>query len=435
MRKIAAFLALLALVSCRGAGPGGNQLPATGSDFARDAVAPRAVNTTFKASGRSILLNGKAFLVKGVAYSPTPIGTTVGDAPLLDDPLRNANKPIWSRDLPKLVAMGVNAIHVYNVVPPGFDQQTGPITQFLVAAWGNGKTPVYVLMSVFFDSNDLLDAAKVKVLAQKYYALDKAYAKYPAVMGVTISNEISGDVPPLNITKPEWWKNFNVVANSARKGFADGGAPNKLVTTSEIDHDLLPVQLGEKYKAAIDVWGVNVYRGRGFTSLFAQIRADTKKPVMLTEYGSSAARHTKLTNTYSWVNTPTGTGVCNPTTPAGVQQTNDVIQLPATGNPNMAGLVDLASNTTKTLYTGYKADKVVSGGFYFEWNDEWWKGNAATPAVHSGNIGFRDYYPTCNEDQGWFGLNAVSKGKGTVDVLTPRSALGTIQNIWKTEKP
>ncbi|HTA38162.1 MAG TPA: hypothetical protein VK760_03760 [Candidatus Acidoferrales bacterium] len=431
MKKACAILALAALASCRGSATDGS-IPGAGAGVAGAGRVPHAVNTAFKASGRSILLDGKPFLVKGVAYSPTPIGTTVGDLPLLDDPLRNANKPIWSRDLPRMVAMGVNAIHVYNVAPPGYDQQTGPIAQFLNAAWNGGKTPVYVLMSVYFTGDQLLNATQTQLLAKKYHDLDQKYAAFPAVMGVAIGNEIG---TPQYYTSPAWWKNFNIVADAARKGFADGGAPNKLVTTSEADYDLQAVQNGEKYNAAVDVWGVNIYRGRTFTSLFTQIRSFTKKPVMLTEYGMSAARHTKLTNTYSFVDTPAGLGVCKPDTPSGVQATNDVVQLPATGNPNMNGLVNAASNNATSLYTGYKADKGVSGGFYFEWNDEWWKGNASTPSVHSGTIAFRNYYPSCNEDQGWYGLNAVSKGQGTLDTLAPRPTLAAIKKIWASEKP
>jgi hypothetical protein len=432
MKRAFAMLALAALVSCRGPAPVGNPIPEAGANLAMAGLAPHARNTAFTTSGRSILLDGKPFFVKGIAYSPTPIGRTVGDLPLLDDALRNGNKPIWSRDRPLRVAMGANAIHVYNVVPPGFDQQTGPISQFLNAAWNGGKTPVYVLMSVYFTGDQLTNAAQVRHLAQKYHDLDEQYARFPAVMGVAIGNEIG---EPQFITKPAWWKNFNIVANAARKGFADGGAPTKLVTTSEADYDLAVVQKGEQYGAAVDVWGVNIYRGRTFTTLFDQIRRFTKKPVMLTEYGASAARHRKLKNTYSWVKTPTGTGVCNPVTPSGVQENDDVEQLPKKGNPNMAGLVDAAANETALLHSGYANDGVVSGGFYFEWNDEWWKGNAATPSVHSGNIKFRDYYPSCNEDQGWYGLNADSKGKRTLDVLTPRPTLSAIEKIWIAEKP
>lgn len=432
MKKILALASLTALAACHGPAPAGSLIPSAGTYAEPAELVSHAANTAFTVKGRSLLLNGKRFFVKGVAYSPTPIGKTVGDAPLLDNPLRNANKPIWSRDLKLMVGVGVNAIHAYNVQPPGFDKQTGPITQFLNASWNGGKTPVYVLFSIYFAGDQLLDNAKTQQLAKKYHDLDKAYAKFPALMGVTIGNEIG---LTQYLSNPTWWKNFNVVANAARRGFADGGAPkNKLVTTSEIDGDLAFVQKGEQYKAAVDLWGVNIYRGRSFTSLYDQIRRYTKKPVMLTEYGATAARHTKLKNTYSWVHTPTGTGVCAPVDPSGVQATNDVAQLPASGNPNMAGLVDLVTNNAKLLYAGYTQDNVVSGGFYFEWNDEWWKGNRAKPSVHSGTIAFRNWYPSCNEDQGWFGLYADSKGQGTLDKLTPRPTLTAIKNVWKNEK-
>jgi hypothetical protein len=433
MRKSFALLALAVFAGCRGAAPAENPIPRAGTNAATaGGAAPRARNTAFKVRGRSILLDGKPFYVKGIAYSPAPIGKTVGDAPLLDDALRNADKPIWSRDLPRMVAMGANAIHVYNVVPPGYDGRTGPIVQFLNAAWNAGNKPVYVLMSVYFTGDQLTNDAQVKILAKKYHDLDKKYAAFPAVMGVAIGNEIGA---PQFISNPVWWKNFNIVANAARQGFADGGAPNKLVTTSEADGDLAVVQKGEQYGAAVDVWGVNIYRGRTLTNLFAQIRAFTKKPVMLTEYGASAARHLKLKNTYSWTKTPNGAGVCNPAVASGAQEKNDVTQLSANGNPNMAGLVDAASNVTKLLYAGYSKDSVVSGGFYFEWNDEWWKGDSSTPAVHSGNVAFKNYYPSCNDDQGWYGLNAASKGKGTLDVLTPRPTLPAIKKIWLAQKP
>jgi hypothetical protein len=163
MKKACAIVALAAVVSCHGAD---GSIPGAGTNAGLAGREPRAVNTAFKASGRSILLDGKPFFAKGIAYSPTPIGTTVGDLPLLDDPLRNANKPIWSRDLPLMVAMGVNAIHVYNVAPPGYDQKTGPIAQFLAAAWNGGKNPVYVLMTVYFTGDQLLNATQTNLLAK-----------------------------------------------------------------------------------------------------------------------------------------------------------------------------------------------------------------------------------------------------------------------------
>lgn len=368
------------------------------------------------------------FFVKGVAYSPTPIGKGVGDAPLLNDPLRDGNAAIWSRDLPKMRAMGVNAIHVYNVDGPPDDARTGPISKFLTAAWNGGKQPVYVLMSIYFTGNTLLDAKATAAVAKRYHDLDAKYAKSPAVMGIAISNEIG---IPAYIQNTTWWKNFNVVANAARKGFADGGGSGKIVTTSEIDGDIAAVRYGEQNRAAVDVWGVNIYRGRSFTTLFSQIRQYTKKPVLLTEYGASAAYHPGWKNTYSWQNAPNGVGVCTPADPSGTTTRSDVKELPPSGNPKMAGLVDLVQNNAALLYAGWKAG-IVSGGFYFEWNDEWWKGG--NPSIHDGSVDFKNYFPGCSDDQGWYGLNAVKKNGNALDVLQPRPGFAALQKTWANQR-
>lgn len=411
------------------------------------AVTPDAsrTDTDFTVQGRHIdlrrvtlgahgAMNGDAavgFFVKGIVYSPAPIGKTVGDLPLMDDALRDGNEAIWSRDLPLMRAMGANAIHVYNVTPPPYDSKTGPISNFLNAAWNNGSQPVYVVMSVYFQGKALLDSGAANALAQQYHDLDAKYAKYPAVMGVAISNEIgAGNY----ITNPTWWKNFNIVAKAAKQGFVDGGDGSKIVTTSEADGNIGAVQQGEKYNAAVDVWGVNIYRGRTFTDLYSQIKQFTTKPVMLTEYGASAAYHTGWSNTYSWQNTPDGLGQCTPDTANGTATPSDVKELPATGNPKMAGLTDLVQNNAELLYDGYKnQNAVVSGGFYFEWTDEWWKANNGNPAIHYGNVAFNGHYPGCSEDQGWYGLNELSKGSGDLDTLTPRPTLATLKTAWANE--
>lgn len=415
-----------------------------------------SAKTEFTASGRYIqyrLGNGAArnFFVKGVSYSPTPIGGFVSDPPLCNSPLRNSNKGIWSRDLPLMRAMGVNAIHIYNVTPPPWDEgpdgHVGTINEFLDAAWNNGKNPIFVLMSIHFTSDKLLNPGSVSSLENQYYELDKKYAKYPAVMGVAISNEIIGTDVWDNST---WWANFNRVAQAAKRGFKDGGA-QKLVTTSDYDglttfevkgrQQIAQIYYGEKYHAAVDAWGDNIFRGRSFTefpNLLQQVRDTTDKPVMLTEYGGSAAYHTGETNTYSFPkNNPNKNGVCDPlqaTSPL----TRDVAELPNNNNknPNMAGLVDYAKNNAELLYSGYKTDGAVSGGFYLEWTDEWWKAdsnNWAFRSTHVGDLNFTNYYPGCAKDEAWWGLNAISKSVGAIDKLTPRPTLNALKQVWSAQ--
>jgi hypothetical protein len=246
-------------------------------------------------------------------------------------------------------------------------------------------------------------------------------------LGVTIGNEIGSLA---YISNPTWWRNFNTIATAAKQGFRDGGDGSKIVTTSEVDGNIVAVQQGEANGAAVDAWGINIYRGRTFTNLFDQIRQFTNKPVMLTEYGASAAYHPGTGSTYSFSSGPSGLGAC--TTGTGSTSVTDVAELPAGGNPNMSGLVDLVTNTASLLYSGYLTDSVVSGGFYFEWTDELWKANAGNNASHLGNVAPNGHYPGCNEDQGWYGVNTVSPG-GSLDVLTPRPTLPALQSVWQQQ--
>jgi hypothetical protein len=464
--------AIFILTGCGGAQPGGalaptsaggasSQVRALGGDpcEGKGGDSSPSTNTEFTVDGRYIQYSvghgaPHHFFVKGVAYSPTPIGGFVSDPPACNSPLRNSNKPIWSRDLPLMRAMGVNVIHVYNVTPPpwaeGPDAHVGTINEFLDAAWNDGKDPIFVIMSIHFDSKALLNEGAVSSLVNQYYALDKKYAKYPAVMGVAISNEIIGDDVWDNAT---WWTNFNRVAESAKRGFQDGGA-KKLVTTSDYDgvtkitykgiHQVAQIYYGEKYHAAVDMWGDNTFRGRSFTaapnSLFTQIRDTTSKPVILTEYGGTAAYHTAETNTYSYPkDDPDKNGVCNPLEPTKVPLTREAAELPndKDKNPNMAGLVDYVTNSATLLYSGWKTDGVVSGGTYLEWTDEWWKADAnnwAFRSTHVGDLNFTNYFPGCARDEAWYGLNAISKGQGAVDELTPRATLDALKAVWSKEQ-
>jgi hypothetical protein len=131
--------------------------------------------------------------------------------------------------------------------------------------------------------------------------------------------------------------------------------------------------------------------------------------------------------------------VCDPLEPTKVPLTRNVAQLPddKDKNPNMAGLVDYVTNSSTLLYSGWKTDGVVSGGTYLEWTDEWWKAdvnNWAFRSTHVGDLNFTSYFPGCSRDEAWYGLNAISKGQGAVDELTPRPTLDALKQVWSKEQ-
>jgi hypothetical protein len=389
-----------------------------------------AICITTGAPGGSAPTGGIKFFIKGVVYSPTPIGGQP-----FDSPLKDSNAAIWSRDLPLMRAMGVNAIHVYNVTPPPFDSGPGPIINFLNAAWNGGDRPIYVIMSVFFTRGAVLsNTDATNAIANQYHDLDAKYASYPAVLGVTIGNELGMD--SFNSTE---WANFNKIARAAKQGFIDAGFPDSIVTTSEADGNIGAITAGEAHGAPVDVWGINIYRGRTFTNLFTQIKAATSKPVILTEWGAPASYHPASGSTYTFGSGPTALGAC--TQGSGTTSISDVAELPGSGNPNMAGLVDYVTNAEAQLYnTGYKdpGGTTASGGFFFMWQDEWWKGG--DPNAHNGGggsppvVAFNGAFPGCYDDEGWFGLYSVARGtQGSPDILTARPTVSALQTLWAQE--
>jgi hypothetical protein len=418
----------------------------------KSGVGIQTPRTQFIANGRYINLKigdkaPEKFFIKGMTYSPTPIGNGLGDPPSCDDPLRNDNKAIWSRDLRLIRAMRVNAIRVFNVSPPPYDEKLGTINEFLDAAWNKGNNPVYVLMTIFFPGDALNNDGAANDISGQYERLAAKYALYPAVMGVSISNEITGGT---GWTTKKWWDNYSKVADGARRGFASKGV-KKLVTSADFDgvttfdykgrKQIAQIYYGEQFGARVDAWGDNIYRGRWFTDLLQQIEDTTTKPVILTEYGATAAYHPAWANTYEF---PKGdvhrNGVCVPNTGADGPINRDAAELPGgRRNPNIAGLVDYVTNMAELLHQSYKNNGLVSGGFYFEWNDEWWKADANNPAFRSEHVGnlnkFTAHFPGCSEDAAWFGLNSIKKGAGVLDTLTPRPTLNALKVTWAKQQP
>jgi hypothetical protein len=64
------------------------------------------------ANGFQLKLNGQPFVVKGMNYSPVPIGTAPGNPPYGDYFVPNyAN--VWKPDLDKIREAGINVIKLY----------------------------------------------------------------------------------------------------------------------------------------------------------------------------------------------------------------------------------------------------------------------------------------------------------------------------------
>jgi hypothetical protein len=447
------------LTGCVGQqGQSQSSIPPAAPQAARSTKArPAATSATeWSVNGRNIELDGQPFFIKGVDYGNSQI-----DAETDPNPLDNANKQIWQADLKQMRASGVNVVKVYNVTLTSFKPyediiggvnklrpyETGKINQFLNAAWNNGKKPVYVVLSVFFGGDNINEPRYLDALKNVYKLMATQYGAFPAVMGVSIGSEINSDTL---IEQPGWWKGLNQIVNNTNAGFKASGA-QRLTTTTMVDDGLRTVKAGELAGFKVDTWGIDVYRGKTIDSVFQEIPNATGKPVIIAEYGASAAYYPASSARYN-----ESTGACN-NYPDGTGKApyyglppprpwEGATELPKTGNPRMPFLETYAGQNTREIYD-HRATTggVTSGGFYFEWNDEWWK--SGWPYKHIG--GFRGnkiidnaQFPGCYDDQAWFGLNSdVRTGTGdkpfpdrTPDERVPRTILDIVSALWLKEK-
>jgi len=365
-----------------------------------------AISTTTKwtTSGRQILcsINGgiaTPFMTKGVSYSPTPIGGTS-----IPDPLGSENSAIWQRDISQLRAMGANSIRIY-----GMDASNRRnCNDALDACWNNGVDPIYVMLSIWVTSTST-NINNLSHLREQYQCIGEDYGNHPAVIGFSIGSEYN---TPTNIASSNFWTQFQSLVTAVKKGITISGG-TKLISTGFVDlvenNQESTIVQGEANDVGVDVWGIDVYRGSTFSNLWSQVESATTKPFVITEFGAPASYHPN-------------------------NQPCEAAELPAIGTHKMGNLViymaslwnEIENNSAVT-----NAINISSGGYIFEWSDEWWKASQCGGTdVHSGGTAPNGAFPGGWDDEEWFGLNSIAAG--TPNVLTPRATYNHFQSIWKS---
>ncbi|MDY8134455.1 hypothetical protein [Aquimarina sp. 2201CG5-10] len=337
------------------------------------------------------------FLIKGVAYSPTPIGQSS-----IADPLGQQNSAIWQRDLPLIRAMGANSIRIY-----GMDASNrGNSKEFLDAAWNNGVDPVFAMLSIWISPGGT-GIPNLSTLQQQYEWMAEDYGDHPAVIGFSIGSEFN---TPTNIQSSTFWSDFNTLTQAVKNGMAKNKG-QKLISTGFVDLVVGDAEQtiveGEANNAGVDVWGIDSYRGDTFTNLWSQVESATSKPFIITEFGAPASYH------------PTGTSC-------------QASELPSTGTPKMGDLVTYMTSLWQDIENNNAAvnpQKVGSGGYIFEWTDEWWKSpQCGGNDTHAGGSAQNGSFPGGWDDEEWFGLNSVAAG--SPNVITQRPTYTYFESIW-----
>ncbi|MFH0824336.1 MAG: cellulase family glycosylhydrolase [Pseudomonadota bacterium] len=405
-----------------------------------------SIKTKWTTAGQQVLLNGSPFFVKGVSYSPTPVGGSCNWSPY-GDWFTPPWKDVHDRDLPRIRALGANSIRVYcwfahepddwNYAAWKTLDFSGPKVKdhrgFLDKAWNGGNKPLYVLINIplhrertFYPGQDpalIADSRNVFEFYKKtaQWAAAK-YGNHPAVMGFTVGNECN-DVEAAP-SHEIFWERINEIARVLK-----AEAPDKLVVSCWFPH---PSNHFVNYPRLLqnknfDVIGVNLYDGdlsnAEFWNLFKETVLDTGfgRPFLVTEFGTPACRHVSK---------------------------EQVVEDDETHKTQADWITTKWLDIVDHSVLKDPVNGIASGGYVFSWCDEWWKTNDihGHGAIQDPGFVIQSFLPGGWLDDEWFGLNTIKPYPSRPprlpwepdkhpapyppDIHTPRKAFHELQKLW-----
>jgi len=383
---------------------------------------PKESTPSVVASSSGLTVNGAAYHIHGIAYSPTPVGESTSYAPY-GDYFTPDYAYIWSRDLPAIKAAGFNTVRIYswnNSVDHSvfLDALQYFSLKAVVTYYVQPLTPVN-------GANPAWTKTQQDAVIADYAKSVAYYGDHPAILAWAFGNELNG--PWLNIVQMfdvdtsngqsacNWQTSsssggscYNTNPDNAEgsacftattcmytKFFGwlnNAGAAGKTYTTrpqtstfADVDYFMTSAPATDRLarfagKTAdllpnLDIVTVQIYRGSTFGSYFSDYRAQTAKPLLIGEYGADAYndpcgwdQSTQPCQNYLGQTTGKYAGL------GGASEANFVGCGTAGASCNVPG-VDAQSTFDLGLTKEMLADSAtqVLGGILMEWHDENWK--------------------------------------------------------------
>jgi Glycosyl hydrolases family 2, TIM barrel domain len=352
--------------------------------------------------GIRLLVNGKDFFINGMNWDYFPIGTNFSYS-LWQQP-GDIIKAALDYEMPLLKNMGVNTIRQYTGVPAKW-------VKYIYENYG-----IYTVLNHSFGRYGLTLKGKWEVntdysnplvkelLLKEVNEMVSQYKNTPGVLMFLLGNENNyglfwrgaetEDVPMAD-------RKSTIAASHLYKLFNDAVLSMKAIDQSRpvaiCNGDLLFLDIIAKECPAIDVLGVNIYRGLSFGDTYERVNKEYGKPVMFTEFGADAY------NTIANAEDQEFQAKCL------LSNWKEIYA-------NAAGI----GNTGNSI-----------GGFTFQFSDGWWKTGQTTflddhdVAASWSNGGYlNDYRPKENNmNEEWFGICAkgTTNERGNYE-LYPRAA-------------
>lgn len=363
-----------------------------------------------------LLVDEKPFMIKGLTYTPTPVGESPDEGTLeswtkqdinkngiIDSPYeswidKNFNNfqdktELKIGDFKLMKEMGVNCLRLYHQ-PFALNKD---LLRQMYQEYG-----IYVMLGDFLgkyvlgsnatweEGTDYDNPVHKKNMLESVKKMVLEYKDEPYILIWLIGNENVYGLGCNADKKPESFFKFVNEAALLIKSLDPYKRPVAVASGDTIYLDVFAKNCPD-----VDIFGTNSYRGKyGFLELWDSVKECADKPVMITEYGVPSYGYG-----YS-------------------REEAEKYQ----SNYHKAAWIDIFCNSC-----GYGAGNAL-GSFIFEWIDEWWK--AYEPYYHdtaklsAGPFLDGHYY------EEWFGLCSQGDGKNSPFLRQLKKVYYTYKQLW-----
>jgi len=368
-----------------------------------------------------LIAGGKPYIVKGVCYSPIPIGQN-HEYDWWSDP----NKP-WLVDGKLMQEMGVNTIRLYQAHDN--PQEVRQVIRDMYELYGirtilGDWLGFWEYPCPFYGDKQFQDRIRKEVLD-----MVSLYKDEPGVLLWILGNENNysclGHVQPWSseeIDKEPDPQKQRFMRSKIYYSFVNDIA--RQIHQIDPDHpvalgngELVGLDVAAQFCPDIDLVACIIYRGKTFGNLFKSLRATFDKPILISEFGADSY---------------------------------DAFLKKEDQSMQAFFLESQWRQIYENLWDNKKGAGNCLGGVMFEWTDEWWKYNQYDPEswkVHDtgSNWSNGSYYfdikaeGNKNMNEEWFGIVALSDEPAEVmpvsnqrlDKRKPRKAYYVIREFWK----
>ncbi len=360
-------------------------------------------------SGMKIKVNGNDFIINGVNWDYTPIGTNYSYS-LYNQP-ESVIKQALDDEMSLLKNMGVNTIRVYAGIPKKWIEYI--YTNYGIYTMLNHSFGRYGLTidGAWVPTTEYADTKTRKLLLKEVKQLASDYKDTKGLLLFLLGNENNYGL---------FWdgaetENIPVKDRKSTKRaqymyalFNEAAVAMKTIDTSHpvaiCNGDLLFLDIIAKKCPDVDALGVNAYRGISFGDIFERVKKEYGKPVFFAEFGSDAFNA-------------------------------------VTSEEEQNGQAKILKGNWKEIYENAAGLGKIGnclGGFTFQFSDGWWKyAQTKNLDIHDTNASWSNGgYPfdyvqgENNMNEEWFGICAKGPTNANGNYqLYPRSAYYILKEV------